>query len=70
MREEGTTMTDVNEMELAQRSAIIGPLMIRGNIVDVLVERGVMKPDAALRLGAGSLVNIAAKVLEKNEKLR
>jgi uncharacterized protein (DUF1330 family) len=58
LRQSGRNPETLSEPE---QTALAGPILVRGAIVDVLVKRGAMKKEAADKMGYGTLVREVEK---------
>lgn len=62
LRKLGFNYDNVNQIQPAFRTAMAGTIFAHSTIVDVLVEKGVMKPEAA-KMGAKAINEIVKKVM-------
>lgn len=72
LREAGHNMETISEIPDELVTGIVGTMLARGTIIDTLIERGVMKPEASRR-GAQHILNATDKVVseyrrQKNEQ--
>lgn len=66
LRELGFTDKNVGEIPTELRTALMGTLLSYGAIIDVLVERGVLKPEAA-RMGAKATIETTNKIMAEKK---
>lgn len=66
LKQVGYTFETVNEIPEELRTGLVGTMMARGTIIDKLVERGAMRPDAS-RLGATEILKASKAVLEQSK---
>ena len=66
LRELGFTPDNVNQLPSELRTALAGTIFSYGAIIDVLVEKGVLKPEAA-RMGAKATIEMVNKVMSEHK---
>lgn len=67
LKEAGHSFETVSEISEELRTGLVGTMMARGAIVDKLVERGVMRPEAS-RYGATAILQASQAVLEEYKR--
>jgi len=66
LREQGFSPDNIGDIPPELRTALMGTLLSYGTIIDVLVERGVLKPEVA-RMGAKATIEQANKIMAEKK---